>query len=135
VGVNGIWLHVVLRDLAPGGETFPEFGAESRVRLENLRALVARAASHGIGVYLYLNEPRAMPESFFNSRPELAGVRERELTALCTSQPAVRQWMTDALAHVFSNVPGLAGVFTITASENLTSCASHGGRNECFRKE
>ena len=25
-GVNGIWLHTVLRQLAPGGEMFPEFG-------------------------------------------------------------------------------------------------------------
>ncbi len=86
-------------------------------------------ARHGIGVYLYLNEPRAMPESFFKRRPELAGVREEQYAALCTSQPAVRAWMTGALAYVFSNVPELAGVFTMTASENLTSCASHGGRD------
>ena len=56
----------------------------------------------------------------------MAGVREGEFTALCTSHPAVRQWMGDALAHVFRQVPDLAGVFTITASENLTNCASHG---------
>ena len=28
-GVNGVWLHVVLRQLAPGGTDFPEFGAGS----------------------------------------------------------------------------------------------------------
>jgi hypothetical protein len=133
VGVNGVWLHVVLRDLAPGGKSFPEFGADSEVRLENLRSLVKRAARFGVGVYLYLNEPRAMPESFFKTRPEMAGVPEKEFVAMCTSQPAVREWMTEALAHVFSNVPGLAGVFTITASENLTNCASRGGRKECPR--
>ncbi len=133
VGVNGVWLHAVLRDLAPGGATFPEFGANSQVRLENLRLLVRRAARYGIGVYLYLNEPRAMPGSFFSTRPDLAGVREDPFVALCTSQPAVREWMTDALTHVFSNVPGLAGVFTITASENLTSCASHGRWQDCSR--
>ncbi len=133
VGVNGVWLHAVLRDLAPGGETFPEFGTNSQVRLENLRALVRRAARYGIGVYLYLNEPRAMPESFFKTRPDVAGVREEQHAALCTSQPAVRAWMTNALAYVFSNVPGLGGVFTITASENLTSCASHGRWQDCPR--
>src|SRR5690606_3336487 len=116
VGINGVWLHVVLRDLAPGGETFPEFGSGHQVRLANLRALVDRAAKFGIGVYLYLNEPRAMPESFFKNRPDLAGVRSEGLVALCTSQPAVREWMTNAMAYVFSNVPRLAGVFTITAS-------------------
>ena len=133
VGVNGVWLHAVLRDLAPGGKTFSEFGTDSQVRLENLRSLVRRAGRYGIGVYLYLNEPRAMPDSFFKTRPELAGVHEAQYAALCTSQPVVREWMTDALTHVFSNVPGLAGVFTITASENLTSCASHGRWQDCPR--
>ena len=86
VGVNGVWLHAVLRDLAPGGETFPEFGVDSEVRLATLRALVRRAANHSIGVYLYLNEPRAMPEAFFKTRPELAGVHEPGYAALCTSR-------------------------------------------------
>ena len=133
VGINGVWLHVVLRNLAPGGEAFPEFGAEHRTRLENLRKLVARAKRHGIGIYLYINEPRAMPAEFFHSRPEMAGVREGDYVALCTSHPAVRKWLTDSLAYVFRNVPDLAGVFTITASENLTNCASHGAWRQCPR--
>jgi hypothetical protein len=133
VGVNGVWLHAVLRDLAPGGGAFPEFGTGSERRLERLRALVARAARHGIGVYLYLNEPRAMPVAFYRSRPELAGVRQGEYRAMCTSQPAVREWMAAALTHVFTAVPQLAGVYCISASENLTSCASLGGWKECPR--
>jgi len=130
-GISGVWLHVVLRDLAPGEKTFPEFGANHERRLSNLRALVKRARKYGVGVYLYLNEPRAMPAPFFENRPALAGVREGESTALCTSQPAVRQWMEDALAFVFEQVPGLGGVYAITASENLTSCASHGDWRSC----
>ena len=54
-----------------------------------------------------------------------------EFTALCTSHPAVRQWMGDALAHVFRQVPDLGGVYAITASENLTNCASHGDWQSC----
>jgi hypothetical protein len=80
-----------------------------------------------------MNEPRAMPLDFFAGRRQMAGVREGEHQALCTSQPAVRQWMTAALAYVFQQVPGLGGVFTITASENLTNCASHGGWKQCPR--
>ncbi len=133
VGVNGVWLHAVLRDLAPGGETFPEFGQDSERRLVNLQSLVRRAARYGIGVYLYLNEPRAMPQSFFQARPQLAGVRQENFRALCTSQPAVRHWMADALTHVFAKVPGLAGIYAITASENLTSCASLRGWKQCPR--
>lgn len=133
VGINGVWLHAVLRDLAPGGSGFPEFGAGHERRLSNLRRLVERARRHGIGVYLYMNEPRAMPTAFFKDRPEMAGVREAEFSALCTSNPAVRQWMGDALAYVFREVPDLAGVYSITASENLTNCASHGNWKSCER--
>lgn len=138
VGVNGVWLQAVLRDIAPGGTTFPEFGADHERRLANLRALVERARKYGIGVYLYMNEPRAMPTAFFKDRPEMAGVpdvRDAQggYTALCTSQAAVRRWMGDALAYVFRQVPDLGGVYSITASENLTSCASLGGWRSCPR--
>ena len=43
------------------------------------------------------------------------------------------KWWSDALAHMFGAVPGLGGVFTITASENLTNCASHGNHQQCPR--
>ncbi|RIK86383.1 MAG: hypothetical protein DCC67_02890 [Planctomycetota bacterium] len=132
-GVNGVWLHTVLRQLAPGAPHFPEFGAGHEQRLANLRSLVQRADQYGIDVYLYVNEPRAMPHDFFEQRPDMAGVRSGEFTALCTSDPRVRQWLSDSLAYVFREVPGLGGVFTITASENLTNCASHGGRSACSR--
>ena len=131
VGINGVWLHVVLRDMAPGGAAFPEFGVDHQQRVDTLRTLVKRAKKYGIGVYLYINEPRAMPDDFFKNRPELAGVREHGLTALCTSQPAVRRWMGDALAYLFREVPDLGGVYAITASENLTNCASHSNWQSC----
>ena len=110
VGVNGVWLHAVLRDLAPGGTAFPEFGAGHEQRLASLRALVERAKKYGIGVYLYMNEPRAMPVAFFKNRSEMAGVPDIRETqgqykALCTSHPAVRQWMGDALATCFAKYP------------------------------
>ena len=130
VGASGVWLHTVLRTLAPS-ETFPEFGDGWQVRLAGLRKLVERAKRHGIGVYLYVNEPRAMPASFFAKRPRMRGVQEGNHFAMCTSDPRVRGWLTSALAHVFREVPGLAGVFTITASENLTNCASHGWHAAC----
>ena len=133
VGVNGVWLQGLLRDLAPGGDAFPEFGVDHEQRFTNLRALVERAKKCGIGVYLYINEPRAMPTAFFEKHREIAGVQSSQLTALCTSHPAVRQWMGDALAYIFREVPGLSGVYAITASENLTNCASLGGWASCER--
>ncbi|MBN2376687.1 MAG: hypothetical protein JXD22_09805 [Sedimentisphaerales bacterium] len=131
VGVNGVWLHALLREISPGGETFPEFGADHERRLVNLQAMVEQAKKYGISIYLYMNEPRAMPDSFFKNRVEMGGVREAGYTALCTSHPAVRKWMSDALAYVFRQVPDLGGVYVITASENLTNCASHGNWRAC----
>ena len=124
LGVNGVWLHVVLRQLAPS-PIFPEFGAGHERRIENLRRLVERAKKYGIDIYLYMNEPRAMDASFFQGREGIKGVQEGDFHTLCTSAPEVRQWLTDSLTYVFKQVPGLGGVFTITASENLTNCYSH----------
>jgi hypothetical protein len=125
LGVNGVWLHVVLRQLAPSSATFPEFGAGHEQRIANLRRLVERAKRYSIDIYLYMNEPRAMEASFFKNHEGIKGVQEGNFYALCTSAPEVRQWLTDSLTYVFKEVPGLGGVFTITASENLTNCYSH----------
>ncbi|UCD50578.1 MAG: hypothetical protein JSW27_24010 [Phycisphaerales bacterium] len=124
MGVNGVWLHVVLRQLSPSS-IFPEFGAGHETRLTNLRKMAQRAGRHGVKIYLYMNEPRAMPASFFEGREHLRGVREGDHFALCTSAPPVRRWITDSLRYVFEHIPELGGVFTITASENLTNCYSH----------
>ena len=132
LGVNGVWVHTVLRTLAPS-QTFPEFGENHERRLANLRKLVERARWYNIAIYLYMNEPRAMPGAFFEHRPEMRGVREGDYVAMCTSSPEVREWMAGALQYVFEKVPGLGGVFTITASENLTNCASHGRFQDCPR--
>lgn len=130
-GVNGVWLHVVLRQLAPGGPDFPEFGKDHGRRLENLRQLVNRAGRYDIDVYLYMNEPRAQPVAFFENRPEIAGLTVGNLKLMCTSVPRVRQWIRDSLTYVFREVPNLGGVFTITASENPTNCAYGGRHRDC----
>jgi hypothetical protein len=131
-GVDGVWLQAVLTRLAP----FPYDGRQSEhfdVRLKNLRRLVERARRHGIGVYLYLNEPRACPVGFFATRPGLKGVAEGEFAALCTSVPEVRDYLTGAVESICRAVPGLGGFFTISGSENLTNCWSHGGGGTCPR--
>lgn len=123
-GVNGVWLHVVLSQLAPS-DALGRPTADHAVRLANLAKMVERTARHGVSIYLYMNEPRAVPASLLEGREELRGVRQGDYAVLCTSAPQVRQWLTDSLRHVFENVPNLGGVFTITASENLTNCYSH----------
>ena len=131
-GVDGVWLQAVLARLAP----FPWDARQSlhyETRLKNLRLLVERAQRHGVSVYLYLNEPRARPVSFFAVRPNLKGVAEGDFAALCTSVPEVREYLTSAVESICRAVPGLGGFFTITASENLTNCWSHGVGGPCPR--
>ena len=132
-GINGVWLHSLLRDLTPSTDDFPEFGEKSEIRRANLRDLTTRAKKYGIDVYLYMNEPRAEPTRFFDSRPEIKGVEEGNYCAMCASSPKVRKWLEDSLAFLFTDVPELGGVFTISGSENLTTCVSHGKFETCPR--
>lgn len=136
-GVDGVWLHEPLYHLAP----FPwdeTLGARREECVANLRALVSRAKAHGLGVYIYLNEPRPMPKAFFDGRPELRGIDDvgvlrGQLATLCTSVPSVQHYLRDGMAALCQAVPDLAGVFTITASENYTNCWSHFTGYQCPR--
>lgn len=131
-GVNGVWLQGLLARLAP----LP-WSTEANIgrRRDALRALVRRAARHGIQVFLYLNEPRALPAGSpaFEAHPGWRGVAEMDFQALCTSAPEVRAALREALADLCRTVQGLGGFFTITASENLTHCWSHGHGAACPR--
>ena len=136
-GVNAVWLHTVLRTLVKDPK-YPEFGEGSERRIANLRTLVKRCEKYGIKVFLYMNEPRAMPDSFFRGHAEReafrgCGDRNWPVFAMCTSCPDVRRWVRDSLEQVFRGVPGLGGIFTITMSENLTNCASRGNQRKCPR--
>lgn len=131
-GVDGVWLQAVLYKLAPFPWE-PQLSARYEERLVSLKKLVARAKKHGIGVYLYLNEPRAMPLSFFTAHPDLKGATEGDHATICTSHPDVQRYLKDSIGSISRAVPDLAGFFTISASENLTNCWSHGGGKACPR--
>lgn len=134
MGVNAVWVHSVLRMLVAPEGPFP--GDDSyKERLDNLNTLVKRAAKYGIKVMMYVNEPRALPKSWFDTeeRQKFSGVAERDLQAFCTSEPRVRKWLSDSFEKVFKAVPGLGGVFIISMSENLTSCTSHFHQDQCPR--
>lgn len=131
-GMGGTWLHIVLSKITPFPWQ-PSWSDKWEVRLENLKNLVVRAKKHGIGIYLYLNEPRYLPLKFFEKYPELKGVTVGEQAALCTSHPEVQRYLVDSIAMITRRVPDLAGFFSITASENHTNCWSHGRGAECPR--
>ena len=132
VGVNGVWLHSVMRMMVePDDKGFPGDEKASE-RIKGLNRLVERAAKYGIKIYLYVNEPRAMDEDYFGAstkRKEYMGPEWGGLNSFCTSNPEVLDWLTRSMESIFSQVKGLGGVFTITASENYTSCVSRNHLN------
>ncbi len=133
-GINGIWMQMVLYQLVefPFDPSLSK-GWEKRVK--SLRRLVAKAKKYGIGIYPYFNEPRAMPDSFFQKYPHLRGEAEGDYYAMCTSTPEVQEYLYQAVKRLFQMVPDLAGYFTITMSENLTNCYSRlfGKETSCPR--
>jgi len=136
-GVNGLWMQGILYQLQPWPE-IPELNQHWETRVENLRRLSERAARYGIGIYLYLNEPRALPLEVWKAHPAIAHWRgvtaaSAGTASLCTSIPEVRDGLRQTLTNLFTSVPELAGCFTISMSENLTHCHSKHGGAECPR--
>lgn len=125
-GVNALWMQAVLYTLIPWfGES--ELSGDWQTRLANLRKLAQRMAVRGIKLFLYLNEPRAMPETVFERFcPEWRGAAQRmNLYSFCTSRPEVLNALSNAIERLFRQVPELAGFFAVTMSENPTNCWSH----------
>lgn len=128
-GINGIWMQGTLYQLVE----FPFDPSVSEgweMRIATLNKFVARAKKYGIGIYLYLNEPRAMSDAFFKEYPELRGESEGDFYAMCTSTIEVQNYLYQSVRTLFEMVPDLAGFFTITMSENLTNCYSRLGDRE-----
>ncbi len=129
-GINAIWLPAVLYQLVP----FPfdeSYSDGWQKRQERLKDLVEKAGEHGIKIYLYLNEPRCMPITFFEKHPNLQGRTTEMYASLCTSQPEVMKYLRYAVRTLCSAVPEIGGFFTINCSENLTHCKSRPEGIEC----
>lgn len=139
--LDGIWLRAILRDVA-GSQVFPELGGDAAVHQRALNRLCRRAASYGIKIYLYLDEPLAFPrdDGFWARHPELrgqsgsSGMDNWDATyALCTSQPQVREFLRQATHNLFLACPQLAGLILITRSEHHSHCYSHHDSTDCPR--
>lgn len=133
-GIEGVWLPVVLYQMVEFAPR-PSLSEGFAIRLAALRRIVQRAGRFGLNVYVYLNEPRCLPAEVMAQLPDWRGVLSADgmNNALCTSRPAVQRYLRASSETLFRQVPGLAGAFTITMSENLTNCLSRpeGGGQEC----
>lgn len=132
LGVSGVWTQAVLYTLVPFPFA-PTMSEGYEARQAGMRYLVEKLAKYGLKLFLYMNEPRAMPLSFYDDYPELKGhVKENEgYAAMCVSTKAVQDYLYNGSKQLNEAVPGLGGYLTITASENLTNCYSHAVRGNC----
>lgn len=126
LGVNGIWTQGVLSGLAEFPFE-PSLSKGHQERLARMRKLTERLDKYGIKLYLYINEPRFMPLSFFEKHPDIRGHIRGDGASLCTSTEKVRNYLRDSIEKICREVPLIGGFFTITRSENLTNCYSHSG--------
>lgn len=122
-GINGIWMQGVLSCLS-AYPFDPSSGDDYLVRRKNLSALIEKCARYGIRIFLYFNEPRALPGEAFVGREGQMGERLGDYFALCTSAEETKRYLYDAVKDLFSACPDLGGLITITMSENLTHCCS-----------
>lgn len=132
VGVNAVWTQGVLYQLTE----FPfdkNLSAGYQERLARLKHFTERCDKYGIKVFLYLNEPRSMTESFFEKYPHMRGhySAAKNQTCMCTSTKEVQDYITESVAFICREVPKIGGFFTITRSENLTNCYSHSVQATC----
>ena len=132
LGITGVWTHIVLYQVTPFPFD-PTISEGWEKRQEGMRYLTEKLAKYGIRLFFYFNEPRTMPEAFFTAHPELRGAVNGEISTMCIRHPDVQAYLYGGVKQLCENVPLLGGFFTITASENFTSCHSHNYPAPCPR--
>lgn len=130
VGVNALWAHGQLSKLSP--YPFDESLSEGyELRQKNLKSLIKRCKKHGIRIYLYLNEPRALTvDKFVGEYADLKGHQSGEYADLCLKKEKSREYLYNTVKDLAVEMEDLGGIFTITMSENATHCLS-GGKTNC----
>lgn len=121
--VNALFVHGVLSQLSPY-RFDPEQSRDYKIRRENLRDLIRRAALRGIKIYLYFNEPRALMLDVYEryGKPEIGGGVYQNMISMCLQAEEPREYLYEATKDLFEDVKGIGGIFTITRSENETHC-------------
>ncbi len=121
-GTTGIWISGTLRDLVPF--TFDESCSNNyKTKIQNLNEFIECCKKHGIDVYLYLNEPRSLPDEFFKSHEDLRGNQVEDGSfVFCLNKQGAIDYIYNSTKYIVNNVPHLKGIMTITMSENPTHC-------------
>ena len=125
-GFTGIWFEARLYALMTS-TILPELNDPKRdQRIDALRHMIQKARKHGLGVWLYFNEPNGVEEAheLWRKHPEIKGEKHWNKYALCPSTEKVQAFLPEATESLFRDLQGLAGIILITSGEDITHCWS-----------
>lgn len=130
-GVNGLWLTVAFRELC--GTSFRPAPADSARRLEKLRQTVERCRRYGIRIWTFCIEPIYWSQCNQNPIPPGCeafrgpGYKDafgNDFFSFCVNSEEARRYLHESAFSLFSQVPHLGGMITISLGERTTSCLS-----------
>ena len=137
-GFNAVWIRGIYRELLTHPR-YPEFGRDSARLLRNLNLVAERGAACGVKLVIYNQEPLGLPENdpFWEAHPDMGGTtwgylfgvgeEAYRMRAMCMTSEEVRDYLRTSAAQLLREVPGIAAIITITASEFMSHCFSHHG--------
>ena len=137
-GFDAIWMRGRLWELIRS-QIYPELNdPKANQRIDNLKKTIAAGKKTGVDVFLYFNEPLALPRehNFWERHPKLVGEPycEPELgwdaLSFCTSTSQFKEFFNESISNLFDDLIGLGGVILITASEYQSHCWSHRARRK-----
>ncbi len=124
-GVNGLWLTIVFREICT--TSFYPRDPNAEKRLAKLRRSVWKCRRYGIKIWVFCIEPfhwgpgNPCPEG----HPELKGpLAYTGMPSFCPNSDAARKYLYECTNSLFSAVPNLGGLITISHGERPTSCLS-----------
>ena len=150
-GINGLWLTITFREICD--TTIRKAVPEAARRIAKLRATVGRCRRYGIKTWVFCIEPAFWSSSSCTPpNPVPPGCEELvgpgysiekdgfELKSFCINSEKAKQYLYECTYYLFSAVPDLGGMITISHGERMTSCLSmissldDSGRIPCERR-
>lgn len=149
-GINGLWLTVNFRDICK--TSFLPVDPNADKRIAKLRKTVAQCLRYGIRTWAFCIEPinwnpqkNPLPEGLeeFAGPGYSAAISSgigSDSRSFCPRSEKARQYLYDSAYSLFSQVPDLGGMFTISHGERMTSClstlptSSKEYKPKCFRE-
>ncbi len=123
-GVNGLWLTVHFREIC--STSFLPENPDAGKRIEKLRRTVNKCRRYGIKIWVFAIEPACWHDAnpCPAGHPELVGPPGYMGNTFCPKSPAAKQYLYECTNSLFTAVPHLGGLITISYGERPTSCLS-----------